>query len=88
MAIFYRLAITRENYESFRRVLNDAPETFDEWEYKCREKAAHIESSGSRICFVNLDPNEFAADCRATGAPPNMHSLDNFAFKIGGAKKE
>ena len=88
MATFFRAVISRENYESFRRLLNDAPKTFDEWEHKSRQDAAHIESSGNSIVYFDIDPDEFAADCRATGAPTNLQSLNSFTFKTGTRKKK
>ena len=88
MAIFYRAVITRENYESFRRVLKDAPITFDEWDHRNRQDLAYIEASGSRIACLDVDPNEFAEDCRATGAPANLQSLNSFAFKMESIKKK
>jgi len=88
MAIFYRAVITRENYESFRRVLNDAPETFDKWSNIHSHDLAYIDGSNGKVVYVEIDPNEFAADCRATSAPNTLHSLDNFAFKKGTGKKE
>ncbi len=89
MAItFYRALITRENYESFRRVLNDAPETFDKWSHIHSHDLAYIEGSNGEVTYVEVDPNEFAACCRATDSPPNLHSLNNFAFKKGTGKKE
>jgi hypothetical protein len=89
MAItFYRALITSENYESFRRLLNDAPETFDKWSHIHSRDLAYIDGSKGKVAYVEVDPNEFATDCRATGAPPNLHSLNNFAFKKGTGKKE
>jgi hypothetical protein len=82
MAIcFYRAVITAENYEAFRRVLKDAPKTFDEWNHLRTKDLAYIEGGGGTVVYVDINPDEFAADCRATGAPNDMKSLDNLAFK-------
>jgi len=86
MAIFYRAAITAENYESFRRVLKDAPATFDEFSRKRAEGLSNI--GDGRVVYIKIDPNEFAADCLATNTTNDLKSLDYFAFKKAPRDKE
>jgi hypothetical protein len=82
MAIVYLPLLTKDNYDAFRRILSDAPATFEEWSHLRAQQEAHYIGQRWEVIQVEVDPDQFAADCRATDSPYNLHSLDNFAFKV------
>ena len=86
MVTRYFALLTEQNYESFRRLLTDAPPTFKQWQHYRAQIEADILSKRWKLVEVEIDPNEFAADCRATNSPYNLHSLDNFTFKVAQRK--
>jgi hypothetical protein len=49
MVIAYLPRITEQNYESFRRILQDAPATFKEWQHHLMQKAIGLSSKGWRV---------------------------------------
>jgi hypothetical protein len=69
------------NYQAFRTIINDMPETFAQWQYLRSQNVAQIHSSGWETVDVEVDPHEFARYCNTTNSPRNLHSLDYFALK-------
>jgi len=90
MSIFYFPKIAAADYESFRRILkDDIPDTFDMWtRSQDSQKAEHILKWGadSKCVHVEVDANEFAAYCRATGNDYTPYSLRNFLYEKGSRK--
>ena len=88
MVIAYLPILTEQNYESFRRILQDAPTTFKEWEHYQMQKSADFGGKGWNVQHVEINLDDFKRDCGTTDAPYNLHSLDNFAFKVAQRKKD
>jgi hypothetical protein len=86
MKIAYLPRITEKNYEAFRRILQDAPAAFEEWQRHLKRKALDLSVKGWRVESVELDPDEFKRDCDLTQTPHNLDNLDNFAFKVAQRK--
>jgi hypothetical protein len=82
MATAYVPVLTDKNYDSFRKIIKDAPSTFAEWQHHIAVKAIDLSSKGFKVESVEVDPDEFKKDCEMTESPYNLHSLDNFAFKV------
>jgi hypothetical protein len=74
MAIFYRAAVTVENYNSFRRVLKDAPETFDKWSHERAKDLTHIEGSGGRTIFVEVKRTVPHPTCKVSITSPSRRA--------------
>lgn len=51
-------------------------------------KALNLSVKGWRVESIELDPDEFKRDCELTRSPHNLHSLDNFAFKVAQRKED
>lgn len=88
MLIAYGPILTKDNYESFRRVLQDAPATFEHWSHFRNQRAQNAVSKRDEFVEVEIDLEEYVRDCDATNSPYNLHSLDNFAFKITRREKK
>jgi hypothetical protein len=88
MRIAYLPRISEQNYESFRSIIQDAPAAFNEWQHHLARKALDLSVKGWRVESVELDPDEFKRDCDLTQSPHNLHSLDNFVFKVAQRKKD
>ena len=88
MRIAYLPRISEPNYESFLSILQDAPTTFKEWQHHLMRKALDLSVKGWRVESVELDPDDFKRDCDITQSPHNLHSLDNFAFKVAHRKED
>lgn len=88
MRIAFLPRISEQNYESFRRILKDAPAAFKEWQHHLTRKALDLSVNGWRVESVELDPDEFKRDCDLTKSPHNLQSLDNFAFKVARRKAD
>ena len=88
MVIAYLPILTEQNYESFRRILKDAPATLKEWEHLQMQKATDFEGKRWQVERIEIDPDDFKRDCDATKSAYDLHTLDNFAFKVAQRKKD
>ena len=90
MPIFYFPELTADNYQTFRRLMNNKlPETFAQWkQQQTRKKDEHcLEWSAYGICVdVEVTPNEFSQYCAATGYSCTQQALDSLAFEKGARK--
>jgi hypothetical protein len=86
MAISYGALLTKENYDAFRRVLRDAPATFQEWSYRRDQREADAISKRWELVQVEVNLEDYMRDCDATRTPYSIHSLDNFASKVAQRK--
>jgi hypothetical protein len=76
----YLADIRAQDYESFQRIPTlGLPNTFNEWGYALNQHFAQIQGGGNQPIKVEVYPDEFAVFCRNTGAPTNLHGLNNFA---------
>lgn len=84
MATFFLAKVRPQNYEALRRVLQQhVPDTYDKWEYLQAKRMADVQGSGDIAQEVEIDPDEFARHCDATGVTRNMESLDQFVYEKG-----
>jgi hypothetical protein len=80
MPVIYSPAITRNDFESFRRHINkDFPYTYDEWLDLARKKDGKFVEARNTIEFVGIEPNEFTRFLWSTEASPELQSLWQFA---------
>jgi hypothetical protein len=82
MSVIYSPAITRNDFESFRRLINkDFPYTYDEWLDLAREKDDKFVEARNTIEFVKIEPDEFSRFLWSTEASPDLQSLWQFAHE-------
>lgn len=78
MIIRFQPRIAPEDYDAFRRILNDhLPDTYDEWLQLTSQKASDLQGKGYIVEEVEIEPDEFVGYARAYRAPYNLHSLEN-----------
>ena len=91
MPIFFFPKLTADNYQTFRRLLNnDMPETFAQWKQQQTSKkdGRCLEWHPYGICIdVEITPDEFSQYCAATGYNCTQHALDSLAFEKGAPKR-
>src|SRR5438552_17269405 len=66
--------IRREDYDAFKRLSPndpDFPDTYDEWFKDATEQIAKSESRGLVVDRIVVDPQQFAAFCKAGGIETN-----------------
>jgi len=88
MVVSYLGLLTKDNYESFRRILKDAPATFEQWSHLHMQKTTDLVGKRWEVIQVEIDPDDFKRHCDATHSPYNLHSLDNFAFEVAQREKD
>jgi hypothetical protein len=82
MPVIYSPAIRRNDFESFRRLINkDFPYTYDEWLDLARRKDDKFIEARNTIEFVKIGPNEFKRFLWSTEASPDLQSLWQFAHE-------
>ena len=81
MVTIYGALLTKDNYEAFRRVVKDAPATFEAWCHRRNQRSADAVSKRWEFIEVEINLEDYIRDCDATQTPYDLHSLDNFAFK-------
>jgi hypothetical protein len=80
MATYPVPLIRRQDYEAFRGIpTRNLPDTFDQWQYKHAEQAAHITGGGHIAEYIEIDPQEFADFCHATGQEASLQTIRFFA---------
>jgi hypothetical protein len=87
MVTVYGAILTKDNYDAFRRVLTDAPATLDQWVYNRNQRATDAISKRWEFVEVEVNLEDYIQDCDATQTPYNLHSLNNFAFKVAQRKR-
>lgn len=87
--IFFEPTIDEKDYDAFLRLPRcDLPSTYNEWLYLLnKERARVLVKPGNSIRALKVDPDEFAAHCRSTGAPCDLQSLQNFVGKKSGLRQ-
>ena len=82
MPVIYSPAITRNDFESFRRLINkDFPYTYDEWLDVARNKDDKFVEDRNTIEFVKIEPDEFSRFLWSTENSPDLQSLSQFAHE-------
>jgi hypothetical protein len=82
MATVFRALIRREDYETFRRILqSDLASTYDVWLNGRSDEATKAVRTGMIVKSVEVDPSEFAAWCAGNRSHPTIDDLDGFAFE-------
>jgi hypothetical protein len=66
---------SRDNYDSIARLVDDFPDTFDKWLEAATERVLKHEARGVTIIKAHIDPEKFAAWCRAIGQECNSATL-------------
>jgi hypothetical protein len=81
--------IASEDYDAFRRILNDhIPDTYDKWLYLASEKTTNLRGKGYVVCEVEVKPDKFARYCNTGSAPRNLHTLEAFSAEQARLKDE
>jgi hypothetical protein len=78
---------SRENYNAIKAMVGpdtDLPDTFDAWLQRETERMARAEAKGLVAKKAVVDPDKFAAWCRASGVDANDFTLGAFATSIFG----
>ncbi len=73
--------LRREDYEAFKLLSpddSDLPDTFDEWLKLASQEIKYLKANNIIVKEVTIDPEEFAAYCRASGVDPNSHTRAAF----------
>lgn len=79
MATRFAPLILRDDYDAFRRLLNDdLPNTYDEWSETQNQEILQLVKAGITCRNIKINPDEFAAYCRAVGQSPNRYLLNDF----------
>ena len=78
----------RENYDRLLAMFDDRdnlPATYDEWLVRAECGRKDQESKGVRVLCVDIDPDEFAAWCKAKGMKPDSKArlgyLNEYQYK-------
>jgi hypothetical protein len=88
LTAFFLAAISREHYESFKKILNqELSESFDVWSYRHSERVANRSAKGHAVYEVIVNPEEFSRYCQATNSVHNLQSLDRFASEKASGKR-
>jgi hypothetical protein len=59
-------SIREEDYEAFRKLCSDLPETFEEWAKNAAEIDRRLKGRGIIVDRIFIKPDEFAAWTRGT----------------------
>jgi hypothetical protein len=81
--------IQREDYDAFKRLsLNDPdlPHTYDEWLKVATEQIAKSEAGGLVVDRIVVDPQQFAAFCKAGGIETNYTTLRGYVIALNRKK--
>lgn len=81
--------IRREDYDAFKRLSpNDPnfPDTYDEWLKDASEQIAKSEARGLVVDRIVVDPQQFAAFCKAGGIETNYATLGGYVIALNRKK--
>jgi hypothetical protein len=80
--------IAKDNYESFKRILNrHLPDTYDEWLYLTAKRSLENVAMGNASEPIEAHFDEFIRYCLTVGDDPDLNVLDNFAYQKGMGNK-
>lgn len=74
--------LSREDYDAVKQLMPDDPDlpnTFDEWSDFATKQVAEIEAHGGQVVRVDVNSEDFANYCHASGLERNIHTLRAFA---------
>jgi hypothetical protein len=77
--------INAGDYAAFAQLIPndpDFPDAFDVWYQQTTEQIAKLEARGVIVKKVVVDPQKFAAYCRASGLKADYTSLHAFAISL------
>jgi hypothetical protein len=77
--------IERKYYDALKALSpndSDLPDTYDEWFKLATEQIAKLEASSITVNKVVINPQEFAAWCKASGVETNNATLGGFAIAL------
>ena len=83
--------IERKDYDAFKAICHDDlnfPNTFDELPQRAMEQITKAEARGDIVNKVIMDPQEFAAFCRAGRIDTNSTTLDAYAGALTRKRKQ
>ena len=84
MATQFIPKIAREDYQSFRQILDPhLPDTYDEWLDLVSQVTGDNIGRGRISETIEVNPDEFSNYCLTTRSSPNLHVLKNFAHQKG-----
>jgi len=87
----FAIWIERNDYDSIKALSPeepDWPDTYDEWLQRATEQIAKTESRGVVVDKMVINPQEFAAYCKASGIEPNNVTLGAFAIVLARRQKK
>lgn len=83
--------INRDDYDAFKGLSPndpDLPDAYDDWLKIATEQAAKLEASSIPVEKVIINPQQFAAYCRASGIDTNNVTRGGFAIVAYRCQKE
>ncbi len=81
MAIVYYACIPRDNYNVFRHILSDLPETYEHWvadQERKKRKDRRSEGGSFEARNVLVNGAKFKRYCEEKKAPPTLSMLARF----------
>jgi len=82
MTILALPAIRREDYESFRFLLPELPQTFEEYVASLMEQVKASQQAGDLVQLAHTDPGAFIQFCKERDQAPSPADLNRFAERV------